>query len=173
MSNKLEHLLSKQGVLTSFSIARRINDENIQKLTEKIKAISKNKADFNKKLRDEIHRQSAESIITGNIPGLIVNGEVKSDTPKSIINNKETSEKLTYNVSKEKLAGLYAFASAFNKEALHNKLTKSDICFIIYTIINFLEIKEEDFKKFHDDLTNNKDNSQDDDNADDNPDYND
>ena len=161
MAKQLEHLLSKHEVLVSFSIARKLNDKHIKSLTESIKAISKNKMDFNKKLKEEIEKQTTNHIITGNIPGLIVNNSIhQSNPPPDITKPKEKPRQLIYNIDKEKLALLYTIASMFNREVLHNKLTKNDICFIIYTILNFLEIKEEDFKKFHEDLDK-QDNSDD------------
>jgi hypothetical protein len=162
MAKELEHLLAKHKVLVSFSIARKLNEEHIQSLTEKIKAISKNKMDFNKKLKEEIEKQTTNYIMSGNIPGLIVNNAIHQTNPPPDISKKtETPKKLIYNIDKEKLALLYTISSIFNKEVLHNKLTKNDICFIIYTILNFLEIKEEDFKKFHKDIDR-QDNNNDD-----------
>lgn len=153
MEKYLEHLLSKHGILTSFSIAKRFDDESIKKISERIQSLSKNKVDFDKKLRNEIKNETTNSIIKGNIPGLIINGKNIEETRKKTNNS---PKKLIYNIDKKKLAELYTLASAFNKEALNNKLSKNDICFVIYTILNFLEITDEDFKKFHQDLIKNQ-----------------
>jgi hypothetical protein len=162
MTKKLDHLLLKHGVLTSLSVARKLSDEDIVKMTDRIKSIAKNKTDFNNKLKDAIEKETAGLILEGKIPGVIVNNDkvavdiiddqVTTNTPlpqKSPIPNRAV-----YNVSKDKLAILYAIAAEFNKETLNNKLTKNDICFIIYTILTFLEIRQDDFKKFHNDLNN-------------------
>ena len=162
MSKNLDHLLSKHGVLTSFSIAKKLNDAEIQEMSEKIKLISKNKFDFNNKLKNEIQTQTTNSILNGSIPGLIINKQIKQDTKLDVVKN-EKSKHASYNVGKEKLAQLYIIASEFNKEVLNNKLTRNDICFIIYTILNFLEISEEDFKKFHSFLGNDIDDERDED----------
>lgn len=160
MEKNLEHLLSKYGILVSFSIAKRFDDDSIKKISEKIQATSKNKFDFDKKLRNEIKNETTNSIIKGNIPGLMINGknleETKEKSPTT------HSKKLIYNIDKKKLAELYTLASAFNKEALNNKLSKNDICFVIYTILNFLEITDEDFIKFHKDLLKNQNDTNDD-----------
>lgn len=146
MGNHLEHLLSKHGVLISFSIAKKIDDNKIKELTDKIKGSAKNKIDFNNKLRLEIEEETTRSILNGNIPGLIVGGIIPKDADKS--------KQLIYSVNKTKLAELHTIASTFNKSVLNSKLTKNDICFIIYTILNFLEITDVDFKRFHDILMN-------------------
>ena len=172
MSKNLDHLLSKHGVLTSFSIAKKLNDVEIQEMSEKIKLISKNKFDFNNKLKNEIQTQTTNSILNGSIPGLIINKQIKQDDKQDDKQDVVKNEKLkhaSYNVGKEKLAQLYIIASAFNKEVLNNKLTRNDICFIIYTILNFLEISEEDFKKFHSFLGNDIDDERDEDDDDDEP----
>lgn len=155
MEKHLEHLLSRYGILTSFSIAKRFDDESIKKISERIQSVSKNKIDFDKKLRNEIKNETTNSILKGNIPGLIIDGKNPEKNKNNLLNE---SKKLIYNIDKKKLAELYTLASAFNKEVLNNKLSKNDICFVIYTILNFLEVTDEDFKKFHQDLINNQNN---------------
>jgi len=166
MNDNLEHLLSKHGILTSFSIAKKINENNIKELSDKIKNNCKSKSDFNQKLKNEITKQSSEDIIKGKVPGLIKTEQNSPDTNPE----KSNSKKLQYNPGKIKLALLYTIISKINTEILNNKLTKNDVCFMIYAILNFLEITEEDFKKFHisagDDSDSQNDDLDDDDDVD-------
>lgn len=170
MENNLKHLLSKHGVLVSFTIAKKVDENTIKKLTEKIKSASKNKTDFNNKLKTEIENDTKNAILTGKIPGLIVESqdidsqedEYVPDPPleeKPV--NKKQNPKLRNDLDiiqqflpnppmdKKKLAILYTIASLFNKEVLINDLSKDEICFIVHIILNFLEVSETDFKKFY------------------------
>lgn len=160
MKSNLEHLLSKHGVMTSFSIAKKLNDESIRQMTDKIKSVAKNKIDFNVKLKAEIENDTTNSILNGTIPGLIIDGIVKAH--KTPVTDSNKKPQLIYDVDKAKLAQLFAIASFFSKEVLNNKLTKNDICFTIFTILNFLEIDDEDFKRFHDSLDKSKESDEND-----------
>jgi hypothetical protein len=156
MSRNLNHLLLKHGILTSLSVARKLNDADTHAMTERVRAIAKNKVDFNNKLRSEIEKETTSLIMNGRIPGVILNSKTEPDImPENThIPKEDKPKRKVYNVDKERLSLLYAIAAMFNKEALTNKLSKNDICFTIYTILNFLEISQDDFKKFHDELDN-------------------
>jgi len=150
----IDHLLSKHGVLTSFSVARKVNEDSIKELTDYIKSISKNKVDFNNKLRHEISQKTQEAIVSGKIPGLIINTNNKPDiihhAPEELTEKEGKPKKMKYNIDKLKLSMIYELVSYFNKIVLSNKFSKDDICFTIYTILNFLEIHADDFKRFQD-----------------------
>jgi hypothetical protein len=154
MDKNLDHILSRHGILVSFSIARKLSEASILELTEKIKSKSKNKFDFNSKFKDEIFKQSTLDIINGKIPGLINNNPIissKSKKPKS-------GKRLEYKTDKTKLSLLYNMISKINTEMLNSNLTANDICFMVYAILNFMEITEEDFKNFHAELNNQNNN---------------
>lgn len=162
MKDNLEHLLSKHGVLTSFSIAKKVNEDNIKELTDKIKGEAKNKFDFHQKLKNEISKQSIDDILNNKVPGLIKNKDVipeEEPTVPDIIpdrvedkvppKKKKPSKKMEYKTDKAKMAVLYTLISKISGEVIHNNLTKNDICFMIYAVLNFLEVTEEDFATFH------------------------
>lgn len=178
MENNLKHLLSKHGILVSFTIAKKVDENTIKKLTEKIKSASKNKMDFNNKLKTEIENDTKNAILTGKIPGLIVESqdidppenEYNPDPPieEKSVNKKQNPklrndldiiQQLLPNVSmdKKKLSILYTIASLFNREVLTNDLSKDDICFIVHIILNFLEVSETDFKLFYQKMQENYD----------------
>ena len=79
-----EHLLSKHGILTSFRIARKLDEESIKDFTEKIQSKCKTKAEFNEKLRQEIEKKTNEDITKNKIPGLISKfSKIQKDQPVS------------------------------------------------------------------------------------------
>jgi hypothetical protein len=150
METQLQHLLSKHSVMVSFRITKYTNCDSIKVLTEKIKTEAKNKVDFNNKLKEAIETETKNTILSGNIPGLIVNG---AQQPKIETPSKNTSS-ITGSLGSDKLkiAELYMAALTFNSDVLRKNYTTTDICFILYHILNFLDINEKDFKKFVEDL---------------------
>ena len=155
MSKNLDHLLLRHGILTSLSLARKLNDVDTQAMTNKIKLVAKNKNDFDNKMQQAIEKETAGLISRGQIPGVILNLPNVLPPPTQAQPAKDAApKKLVYNVDKKKLSELYAISALFNREALSNQLTKNDVCFAIYTILNFLEVSQDDFKKFRDDLEN-------------------
>jgi hypothetical protein len=149
MEEHLQHLLAKYGILASFSIARKMNEKGIQELTNKIKPSCKNKHDFNQKLKIEIQKQSIQDILNNKIPGLINNSPDIPKNEKFPKTNDKGQKRFEYKTDKVKLAILYSLVSKINTDISNNNLTKNDVCFMIYAILNFLEITEEDFKRFH------------------------
>ena len=70
--NNLDHLIAKHGVMSSFSIARKISKNEFKSLTQKIKKNCKTKKEFDLLLKKEIIKKTNESINLGKIPGLVV-----------------------------------------------------------------------------------------------------
>ncbi len=147
-SPQLQHLLSKHSIMVSFRISKSINPENIEKLKEKLKPITKDENDLNDKLNDALEKETSQIILNGAIPGLLING-VQPKIEKQKINS---TTPLAYCEDKLKIAELYMTALNFNTDVLKKKYTTNDICFILYHILNFLDIEEKDFKKFMQDL---------------------
>lgn len=128
------HLISSLGILTSFSIAKKINKDEVSKESKKIKRIFKESdpEKFQKLLMDALVEKAKKSVENETPPGLIF------------------PEK---NLKKEKLDKFYLELSAIS-QALTNKfveqnLSKHQVCFILNAVINLLGLTEEDFLNFH------------------------
>ncbi len=128
------HLLSSLGVLASFSIAKRISKEEIDKANNQIKKIYKEKdPEKIKALLKDILISNTKKYLTNEIPpGLIF---PKKD-PK-----KEKLDKYYMELS--------AISQALSNKFREQKLTKQQICFIINALVNILGINQDDFEEFH------------------------
>ncbi len=128
------HLISSLGVLTNFSIAKKINKKEISKESRRIKRIFKetDPEKFKKLLMDSLIEKTKKSVEIETPPGLIF----PKKHPK-----KEELDKFYLELS--------AISQALSNQFVEKKLTKHQLCFILNALINMLGLTEEDFLNFH------------------------
>lgn len=131
MIETANHILSKEGILTTFSIAKRISKKDMQKLRQKIKSNKFDAIKFQEFIKKSIMEDTKRAILSKKIPGLIVTERNISNQEKEII------MELTY------------FASIISKKINEKKIDKYYSCFIINAIVNMLGLTEGDFDEFH------------------------
>jgi hypothetical protein len=139
--NNLDHLIAKHGVMSSFSIARKISKNEFKSLTQKIKKNCKTKKEFDLLLKKEIIKKTNESINLGKIPGLVVPYQEKKSVGKK-------STKFFLDDTK-RTALLSIFSASIVEKVIEKKLNKDEMCFFILTIVNLLKLSDHDFKMFH------------------------
>lgn len=159
MSNTFNHLIAKHGILTSFSIARKVSKKDIKDISDKIKKQCKNKNDFNEMLQKEVLKTTKYSMNQDLIPGLILTENNKQNVRKELADEK-------------KLMQLNYVSTTIAKKLMDNKLSKDEICYIILTLLSSLGLNDQDFKNFNNKYGNFDDNIDDDDDEDDDE-YND
>jgi len=125
------HILSKEGILTSFSIAKKVTVKDMKKLCNKLKNSNVNDEKFQELLKESVIKKTKKSIDVQKIPGLILNGIFAE------------------NEEKKKIMELTYFASIIAKKLTEKKIDKYYSCYIINAIVNMLGLTEEDFEKFH------------------------
>lgn len=124
------HILAKEGILTTFSIAKKISAKDIKRLRNKLKNSKANAKKFQDLLKSEVIKETQQILRTQNIPGLIVDDINDVEEQKKIM-------ELTY------------FASIISKKLADKKITKYHSCYIINAIVNMLGLTGEDFDEFH------------------------
>ena len=139
--NNLDHLIAKHGVMSSFSIARKISKNEFKSLTQKIKKNCKTKKEFDLLLKKEIIKKTNESINLGKIPGLVVPYQEKKSVGKKPTKFFLDDDKRT--------ALLSIFGASIVEKVIEKKLNKDEMCFLILTIVNLLKLSDHDFKMFH------------------------
>ena len=124
------HILAKEGVLTTFSIAKKVTAKDVKKLREKLKLAKIDSSKLKELLRNEVIRETQSDIEAHKIPGLIVGNPEENEEKKRIM-------ELTY------------FASVIAKKLSEKNIGKYHSCYIINAIVNVLGLTEEDFDEFH------------------------
>jgi hypothetical protein len=124
------HILCKEGILTTFSIAKKVTAKDVKKLRDKIKTEKVNSDQLQEMLRQSVVKETQLALETKKIPGLILDGEEDAAEKQRIM-------ELTY------------FASLIAKKLAERKVGKYHSCYIINAIVNMLGLTEEDFDEFH------------------------
>ena len=146
MAQSINHILSKEGILTTFSIAKRISVKDVQTLQRKIKGKKDTEKNFKKLLRDKVMKETQKALIEKKIPGIM--------TPDgmSFISEEE----------KKKMMELTYLASVIAKKLGEKNIDKYHSCYIINAIINMIGLTESDFDEFHRKFSKNRDDRHDD-----------
>jgi t-SNARE complex subunit (syntaxin) len=127
-----KHVLVEMGVLSSFSVARKITEYDIEGLTRKIKKKAKNKKELDLLLKKEIMNMAKKSLESDSIPGLL-------DAANNANSEKE----------KKRFITLAQFASIISNKMLEKQMDKTQCCYIINYIVSMLNLTEKDFEDFH------------------------
>jgi len=128
---KFKHILSQMGVLKTFSIARRISEEDIKKFTSQYSKLNKKNLSITDFLRQEMTAKMQDDFINNRVPGLIFDDVEPTHEEHS------------------KLMDLTQFTSLVAKKMVEKKLNKFYHCFIIHSLVNMIGLTDEDFNEFH------------------------
>ena len=125
------HILSKEGILTSFSIAKKVTVKDIKKLRDTLKSSKMDAKKLQDALRKAVVKRAKETVDAQKVPGLLLDGIFAENEEKKRI------MELTY------------FASIIAKKLAEKRVGKYHSCYIINAIVNMLGLTEEDFDDFH------------------------
>ena len=143
MSNIPTHLLTSLGVLSTFSIAKRISREEIEKTKKEIKKSYKDKKG------DELGKLLTNALIENTRKYL------SNEVPPGFVFPKVDPKKAKLDKFYNELAEI---SKALSNKFVEQKLTKFQICFILNALVNLLKIEESDFEEFHSKFSKYKDN---------------
>jgi hypothetical protein len=138
MSETFHHLIAKHGVLTVFSIAKKVSKTDLKKFRDKIRKKCKNPKEFNKLLKEELTKSTQESIINDKIPGLIIPDNETQSIQTKFCNGDE-----------KKIMKLNNLSSTIANKFVDSNLGKDEICYIMLCILTSLGLTDMDFKNFH------------------------
>ena len=140
----VNHILSNEGILTTFQIAKRISKKDmLRQFKNKLQEGCKSKPSdqkLRKLLAKKIMEETKKAFINQTIPGLIVPGQNIPDQEK------------------RKMMELTYFASVVAKKIGEKQLSKFHACYIINAIVNMLGLDEKAFEDFHKKFSKLKDN---------------
>jgi hypothetical protein len=140
------HILSRTGILKTFSIARKISDMDIRELHKKYNKLDskiKKSIKFGDYIKLEISSQMKDDFETNKVPGLLIN------------------EHNLENIDNEKIIDLSQFSTIIAKKLIEKKLNKFYHCFVINSLVNMLGLTEKDFDNFHRKFSNDEDDQDD------------
>lgn len=125
------HILAQEGVLASFSIAKKVTIKDVKKLRNRLKKNGNvSQKELNGLVQQAVVNETQRAIENQTIPGLIIKDIVNSDEKKRLM-------EFTY------LASLVA------KKLAEKCSDKYYFCYVVNAIVSMLGLKEEDFDEFH------------------------
>ena len=140
--NSTQHILSKEGILTTFSIAKKVAKRDIVDLQKRLREAKSKNPKLKKLIAKKMLEETRRAFLDQKIPGLILPGQNIPDEEK------------------RKMMELTYFASIVAKKIGEKKIDKFHSCYIINAIVNMLGLTEGDFDEFHRKFSKYKDGSE-------------
>ena len=137
------------GVITAFSVAKKITEEDIHKFFNRSKKAGKSEVEIEAMLKKKIIDDIQEAIVKQKIPGLI--------SPEEIARQMGLCETIVAN-----LPELNRLIVVIAHKLLEKKYDKMSLCYTVNSLVNLLGLSENDFEKFHQQNSNDDDDSSED-----------
>lgn len=136
MTAKPIHILNQMGVLTTFSVAKKITEDDIQKFSIKQRKSGKTTKQINDLLHEKILDDIQSALVRNEIPGLISSQELAKvmGLHKDVI---------------DKVPELNRLVMIIAQKLSEKNYDKMSLCFYINSLVNSLGLTERDFEKFH------------------------
>ena len=134
--NQPIHILNQMGVLTSFSIAKKVTEDDTRSYFSRQKKHGKNEHQIEEMLREKIVSEIQEAFQTNKIPGLI--------SPQELAQNLGIDKNVV-----ERIPELNRLIMVLIHKMAEKKYDKMSMCYFINGLVNMLGLIEEDFSKFH------------------------
>jgi hypothetical protein len=134
--NQPIHILNQMGVMTSFSVAKKITEEDINKYFSKYKRSGKNEKQIGDMLKEKILDDIDNAVKKNQIPGILQTEELAN------------SLGIDKNVIK-KMPELNRLIMIISHKIAEKKYDKMSLCYFINSLVNVFGLSEDDFTKFH------------------------
>jgi len=133
------HILNQLGVMTSFSVAKKITENTITKFFLKQKRAGKKDNEIETMLKEKISSEIQTAIQQNKVPGLLSPQEIAEELgmDKNIIKN-----------APELNMAIMVIAQKLSEK----KYDKMSLCYFINTLVNILNLDEADFTNFHEQI---------------------
>lgn len=130
------HILNEMGILTTFSVAKKITEREIKDYYLKQKKNGKSEKQISNMLREKILEDIHSAIDNNEIPGLI--------SPKEIATKLGLEPSVV-----EKVPELNRLVMVVANKLSDKNYDKMSLCYFINSLVNTLGLTEKDFEKFH------------------------
>lgn len=149
IENQPIHILNQMGVITSFSVAKKVTEADIKKFFSRQKKSGKKEEEIEKILKTRILKDIQSAINENKIPGVLSPQELAKELgiDKNII---------------EKIPELNKIVVVIAHKLAERKYNKMSLCYFINSLVNMIGLTEKDFEEFHRDNEDDEDGNEDD-----------
>ena len=134
--NPTIHIINQMGVMSSFSVAKKITEKDISKYFSKHKRAGKSEKQIGEMLRAQIISDINDAVEKNEIPGII--------SVDGLPNNMGIDKEIVKNIPE--LNRLIVIIAHKISDKNYDKMS---LCYFINSLVNMLGLGEEDFNKFH------------------------
>lgn len=125
------HILSQMGVLKTFSVAKKVSEEDMKIMASGFLKSGGKRKDLTDYLKNEIVKKTQEDFMKNQVPGLILN------------------EQALESIAHSKMIELTQFSAIVAEKIMEKRLDKFYSCFIVNALMNMLGITDDDFEEFY------------------------
>lgn len=130
------HILNQMGVLSSFSVAKKVTDDDVKNFFNKQKKSGKTERQIADMLKEKILGDIQEAMRNNKIPGLITS----QDVAKQLGLDQETIARVPE---------LNRLLMVIANKLTEKNYDKMALCYFINSLVATLNLSERDFEKFH------------------------
>jgi len=124
------------GIMSSFSVAKKVTEEEVHRYFSKQKRNGKSEEQIGKMLQEKILGEITTAIQKNEIPGLL--------KPEELALSMNANKNIV-----EKMPELNKIIIVIAHKLSEKKYDKMSLCYFINSMVNVLGLSEEDFQKFH------------------------
>lgn len=124
------HLLTETGVLSSFSISKKISEEEVNEMFKAAKSKSKNEKEILEIVKAKIMKEIIDASKKGILPGIVL------DPRSEVLPIKD-------------IEALNRMVIVITQKLKNKKIDKISLCYFINYLVGSLGLTEEDFEEFH------------------------
>jgi hypothetical protein len=125
------HILTKAGVLASFSISKKITEQEIDAMMALAKRKGKSEDDVVNMVKNKIMKEIVDATQKGTLPGILL------DNIKPPL------------ISIQSIESLNRMVMVLSQKLKEKKFDKLSLCYFINYLVGSLQLTEEDFEDFH------------------------
>ena len=130
------HILNQMGILTTFSVAKKISEDDMNSFFAKQKKLGKSEAEMNDMFYNKILNDIQDAISRNEIPGLI--------------SSQELARQMGLDADTvDKIPELNRLVMIIAQKLSDKKYDKMALCYYINSLVNVLGLTEKDFENFH------------------------
>ena len=136
-AGSINHLLVTHGILSEFSISKKISSRDMLKLKNRAKKMSKNKKEFDAQMQKNLIAYTQKDVADNSVPGIIIpEGYSAKETPEFFEDD-------------TKMMQLSYLSDVIAKKLINSNYSKEEICYVVLNLLGMLGVSNEDFRKFN------------------------
>lgn len=135
-------------ILDTFNISKKVSNTDITKLKNKMIGDCSTRFELQELLKEELINETDKYLQTHYIPGLLTPNK-GPNRPNNQSSRPTQKPKKRINVKSEKFVRVKFNAENLAKTLNENKLDKEEMLFFVISLVNMLELSEDDFDTFH------------------------